>query len=308
MHPAYSIIFFTVASGAGFGLLAILGLAPLFGVAPAGVLGWGGFVIAYALCVGGLLSSTLHLGHPERALLAFTQWRSSWLSREGVLAVATLLTGAIYGAAALLFGAVLAWLGALTALLALATVWATGMIYAQIKAVDRWRAPETAPCYLAFAAAGGLLLFALLRALATGEAQEGLDALAGLALVGAFALKRRWWARGDAAPALSTPESATGLGGLGRVRLLEAPHTARNYLLKEMGYQIARKYAEKLRMLAQALGAGAPMLLLVVATVAPAPAFWLALAATAHLAGMLAERWLFFAEAEHAVMTYYRRG
>ena len=79
MHPAYSIIFFTVASGAGFGLLAILGLAPLFGVAPAGVLGWGGFVIAYALCVGGLLSSTLHLGHPERALLAFTQWRSSWL-------------------------------------------------------------------------------------------------------------------------------------------------------------------------------------------------------------------------------------
>lgn len=308
MHPAYSIIFFTVASGAGFGLLAILGLAPLFGVAPAGVLGWGGFVIAYALCVGGLLSSTLHLGHPERALLAFTQWRSSWLSREGVLAVATLLTGAVYGAAALLFGAVLGWLGALTALLAFATVWATGMIYAQIKAVDRWHTPQTAACYLAFAAAGGLLLFALLRALATGEAQVGLDALAGIALIGAFALKRRWWARGDAAPARSTPESATGLGGLGTVRLLEAPHTAKNYLLKEMGYQVARKHAEKLRMLAQALGAGAPMLLLVVATVAPAPALWLALAAAAHLAGMLAERWLFFAEAEHAVMTYYSRG
>ena len=43
-------------------------------------------LIAYALASGGLIASTFHLGHPERAIKAFTQWRSSWLSREAWLA------------------------------------------------------------------------------------------------------------------------------------------------------------------------------------------------------------------------------
>ena len=45
-------------------------------------------------------------------------------------------------------------------------------------------------------------------------------------------------------------ESATGLGGLGEVRLLDTPHTADNYLFTEMGYRIARKHAAKLRRVA----------------------------------------------------------
>ena len=88
MHPAPSVILFTTLSGLGFGLLAFLGLGfP-------GVTGWVAFVfyaIAYALAVGGLLASTFHLGRPERALKAFSQWRTSWLSREGICAVAALL-------------------------------------------------------------------------------------------------------------------------------------------------------------------------------------------------------------------------
>ncbi len=87
MHPAPSVILFTTLSGLGFGLLILLGLGY------PSVTGWTAFVffaIAYVLAVGGLLFSTFHLGHPERALKAFSQWRSSWLSREGWLAVATL--------------------------------------------------------------------------------------------------------------------------------------------------------------------------------------------------------------------------
>ncbi|MEM9579738.1 MAG: DmsC/YnfH family molybdoenzyme membrane anchor subunit, partial [Pseudomonadota bacterium] len=94
MHPAPSIILFTTLSGLGFGLLTFLGL----GIRD--VTGWVAFVyfaIAYLLAVGGLLFSTFHLGHPERAVKAFSQWRSSWLSREGVCAVAALVVMAIYG-------------------------------------------------------------------------------------------------------------------------------------------------------------------------------------------------------------------
>ena len=95
MHPAKSIILFTTLSGLGFGLLAFLG----FG-APK-VSGWLAFIyfaLAFAMASGGLIASTFHLGHPERALKAFTQWRTSWLSREGWLACATLGVTGIYAA------------------------------------------------------------------------------------------------------------------------------------------------------------------------------------------------------------------
>ena len=114
------------------------------------------------------------------------------------------------------------------------------------------------------------------------------------------------WAQGDGALARSgsTMETATGLGHLGKVRLLEAPHTGTNYLLKEMVFRIGRKHAQKLRVIAFSL-----------AIVFPAAAGLLtdpkhllgALMVLSHLAGVLAARWLFFAEAEHVVGLYYGR-
>ena len=85
MRPAWSIIFFTTMSGLGLGLAGwiVIGLLPL--MTPASVMGVG--IATLALIGVGLISSTFHLGHPERAWRALSQWRSSWLSREGVLAV-----------------------------------------------------------------------------------------------------------------------------------------------------------------------------------------------------------------------------
>src|SRR5210317_2088196 len=100
MHPAPSVIFFTTFSGLGFGLLTFLGLG-----AP-DVTGWTAFaffVIAYLMAVGGLLASTFHLGRPERAVKAFTQWRSSWLSREAWCAVGALVIMGLYGAGLVFF-------------------------------------------------------------------------------------------------------------------------------------------------------------------------------------------------------------
>ena len=112
MHPAPSVIIFTTLSGLGFGLCFFSAGMP----APKGLVAFIFFAIAYALAVGGLLSSTFHLGHPERAIKAFSQWKTSWLSREAWLAVAALITMAIYGAGLVFYGVAVApigWIGGL---------------------------------------------------------------------------------------------------------------------------------------------------------------------------------------------------
>lgn len=287
MHPAPSVIIFTTLSGLGFGLLFWLGL----GLPP--VTGWVAFVffaIAYALAVGGLLASTFHLGHPERALKAFTQWRTSWLSREAWTSVAALIAMALYGAGLVFFGtqwAVLGWLGAALSLL---TVYSTSMIYGQLKTVPRWKTPLTPALLLAISLAGGALL--------AGQITAAL-----ILLPIAAVLQVLWWVRGDNAlqDSGTTMQSATGLGHIGRVRAFEPPHTGTNYLLREFVHVVGRKHAIKLRVIALGLGYALPVLLLLL----PFGHLIAVLAILAHLAGIAASRWLFFAEAEHVVGLYY---
>ncbi|WP_099867546.1 dimethyl sulfoxide reductase anchor subunit family protein [Pararhizobium haloflavum] len=308
MHPAYSVIFFTVTSGAGFGLFTMLGLAPLFGFAPTGAFGWTAFVLAYLLSVSGLVSSTFHLGHPERAWRALTQWRTSWLSREGVLAIATTGVAGLYAIGALFFDRAIIPLGLLTAILALITVYATSMIYGVLKTVQRWHQPLTPASYIAFSLAGGSVLMSALVALFSAERSPPLLVLALALLGGAWAIKLVWWRRGDTEPLKSTPASATGLGHLGRVRMLESPHTGTNYLMKEMVFTIARRHALKLRAIAGLAGGLMPALLILMASVVPGAGLILLIAFAVHIAGLFVERWLFFAEARHAVANYYDRG
>ncbi|MBF9031151.1 dimethyl sulfoxide reductase anchor subunit [Rhodobacterales bacterium HKCCE3408] len=303
MHPATSIIVFTVASGAGFGLMAALGLS---GPLPVAMV-WTGYGIAFVLAVAGLLSSTLHLGHPERAWRAFSQWRSSWLSREGVMSIVTLALAAAHALALLTGHAAAVWLGPVSAVCALLTVFTTAMIYTQIKAVDRWHTRLTPACFLLFSMASGAILAATLRAVFLPQGAAAWPLLAAILTFAAWMVRQRAWARGDGTGPRSTPETATGLGGLGKVRLFESPHTGPNYLLREMGFVVARRHAAKLRLIALALGAVVPLLATLLASGGALPAFMLALGSLSLLAGLLIERWLFFAEARHAVMAWYDR-
>jgi DMSO reductase anchor subunit len=164
--------------------------------------------------------------------------------------------------------------------------------------------------YLAFALmTGAVLLHALLALVGAPRVWSG--ALALLATALAFGLKAAYWrAIAHAGPG-PTPESATGLGALGRVRMLDPPHTQTNYLLSEMGYRVARRHAAKLRLCAWLLGFAGACLLTVLALLSTGiPAFMSALlAALSGLGGVIIERWLFFAEATHTVTLYYgRRG
>jgi len=306
MHPAPSIVLFTALSGAGYGLLVVLGLGALLDTLPRDpALGGAGVAAGLALVTIGLVSSTVHLGHPERAWRAVTQWRSSWLSREAIAAIATYPP-----ALALLWSwAALAspWrpAAALAALLALLTVYCTGQLYATLRPVARWHHRLTTPCYLALGLATGAVA-ATLAARVAGLAPLWIDVLAITLLPIAWLLKLTWWRQTDALASPATPGTAIGLQG--RVRLLESPHTGPSYLTNEMGFKIARKHAAKLRGLAINLGCWAAWLLVVgaaiVGTGATATAI-AALATAAALAGTLIERWLFFAEATHTVMLYY---
>ena len=306
MHPALSVIVFTTVSGLGYGLAAVLGLGLLDAAAwPTRV----AHVLALAMISAGLLSSTLHLGNPQRAWRAFSQWRSSWLSREGVLAVATFLPLTVGAWLSVIEGRYLPLWGLLGTVGSIATVFSTAMIYTSLRSVQAWHTPLTVAGYLSFSAAGGLLL-ATVAAYAGGSAAAPALGVGGVvALAAAWAFKGAWWRRQKRMTPLSTPESATGLGAIGRVRLHEAPHATENYLTREMGFRVARKHADKLERLALASGGVVPALLLAGATLAGGgPALALALLAVPfHAAGVLAERWLFFATARHAVMNYYGR-
>ena len=287
MHPSPSVIIFTALSGLGFGLLVFLGLKM---PDVTGVLAFIFFAIGFGLAVGGLISSTFHLGRPERSLKAFKQWRSSWLSREAIAAVFTLSVMALYAIGRIFFDYDIRILGVVGAIMSIVTVFTTSMIYAQLKSIPRWNTKLTPAYFLSLSLAGGALLagqitFSLLLLLISGIIQL---------LV---------WIKGDRALALSgtTVESGTGLGTIGRVRAFEPPHTGTNYLLKEFVHIVGRNHSSKLRIIALILMIGTPILLLSLSF----SHFLAALSVISHISGLFISRWLFFAEAEHVVGLYY---
>lgn len=313
MHPAYSIIFFTTASGAGYGLLACLGVSAALGLIEPGF--WFRLVslgLSLVLVSAGLLSSAAHLGRPERAWRALSQWRSSWLSREGVASIATFVPAGLFGLGWVLLGRDGGWVaaaGLLSAIGAALTVCTTAMIYASLTPIAQWSSRFTLPAYLIFSAMTGSVLFnALLWLFGQGSTRVLVLAFALTAL--GWAWKFATWLHNDRLVLETTLNTATGLAG-GEVRSIEWPHTEENYLLKEMGFRIARKHAARLRLVAQCLAFALPLFLLAAAFVLSAMP-WLAaglslVALISQLAGMLVERWLFFAEAKHTVTLYYGR-
>lgn len=287
MHPASSIIAFTTLSGLGFGLMFWLGVDM---TAPKGWVGFVFFALAFLLAGCGLIASTFHLGRPERALKAFTQWRSSWLSREAWAALAAMSVMGIYAIGLIFFQTQMMVLGWLGALLSLTTVYTTSMIYAQLRSVPRWHHWSTSALFLTLSLTGGALL-------------SGRVEIAMVLLVIAGGLQFWWWQAGDKrfGEAGSNMATATGLGNIGKVRAFEPPHTGTNYLMREMVHLVGRKHSRKLRLIALILMVALPVLLLLL----PFAHVFAMVAVLTHLAGVLVSRWLFFAEAEHVVGLYY---
>lgn len=302
MNPAYSVILFTTASGAGYGLLAMLSLAGAsHGRASTSAFAFTSIIVALLLITIGLFSSTMHLGRPERAWRALSQWRSSWLSREGVAAVVTYPL-------ALGFGAV--WSGVIdapylikpfgyaTAIMCVITVFCTAKIYSTLKTIRSWNQPLTVPVYLLFSVATGSIWLTAIAAY-FGRFAPAQSALAFIALLILILLKFMYWRMIDRATRTHTMAAATGLGK--GVRQWEMPHTSTNFLMKEMGYVVARRQARKLRLLVLAL-LNVVFLLMLFASNFQSLVY---LAVPVVMLAAWVERWLFFAEAEHVVGLFY---
>lgn len=307
MHPALSIIFFTTSSGVGFGLFAILSVYTLFNT-PDTALFLTTCIIGLILIVLGLFSSTLHLANPKNAWRAFSRFKTSWLAREAVIAIA-------FFPIALLW-IVGWWLGIaeqsyiariISALLilvvALATVFSTAMIYACLKTIPQWNTAMTPMNYIFLSLmTGNLLVLAILEAMATPSLTV---LILGLAFIAVSAVSKLIYYIWIGIPRGSTIATATGFTRE-PVRLLDVGHTAGTFLTHEFGYTITQNASLLLRILVFVLAFIVPTLLLItnmMQTITTIPLMLIGFLSA--FLGVLIERWLFFAEARHVVNLYH---
>jgi DMSO reductase anchor subunit len=295
MHPALSVIIFTTFSGMGYGLFIWLCANILLGTPPSQDQVASGIALSFILVTIGLLSSTIHLGHPERAWRAFSQWRTSWLSREGIMAILTYGPIVFIGGNAFLdlgmdaLMPVLALLGILSSII---TVFFTSMIYASLKAIPAWHNNWVKIGYQIFALSSGGVAYIMIAGW-----QHYMMVVTLLIL--SLAVKIMTWSHIDKHRGQYKREDALGLPDFGKAKPFEPAHSQKNYLQREMGYELCLKNRAMMRWLA--LGCG---------FIIPAVLLYLGIPITILitlicLGGMMAERWLFFAEAEHVVRLYY---
>jgi sulfite dehydrogenase (quinone) subunit SoeC len=317
MHPAFSVIFFTAVSGAGYGLLFLLGIAFALGFGVDRNEAMLVLIAGVAFAAAGLTSSMLHLGQPLRAWRAFSQWRSSWLSREGVAAIFCFVPAFAIGVG-LLFGfhpEMLRILGFVLATLCIVTVFCTARIYTSLKTIRAWHNAYVLPIYLSFGLLSGSAWFWLFHAAMRSPPEMSstrvLLVTLAFSAIACVVLKIVYWRFIDMSIAPSTVESATGLGRFGAVTSVESPHTEENYLTREMGFVLARKHSRRLQSICLTLIGALPIgscLIAIFAALPPPFEMTLAVMTTVCItAGIFVERWLFFAQAKHVVMLYYAR-
>jgi DMSO reductase anchor subunit len=258
-------------------------------------------VIAMALVSVGLLSSTLHLANPKNAWRSFSRFRTSWLSREAVFAIALYPLSALYAAAIFWQWNSINVLAGLCVVLALITLFSTSMIYASLKTIRQWHTPMVPALFMAYALSSGGLLFLSVGCFFAPINNQLLNICIGLVLITlALKLVYFFW---QGKPQGATLQTATGFTQAS-VRLLDAGHSAPAFLNREFGYQVAADQLLRLRVLMVLVAFIVPLGLM----------FWVEQGATANvlvvawfamMAGLLLERWLFFAEARHVVRLFH---
>ncbi len=304
MHPAFSVLIFTVVSGAGYGLifLAILGhLSGLAALQSQSLLLSSG-VLSLVMISGGLLSSTLHLANPKNAWRAFSRFKTSWLSREAVFAIVFYPFALLYLLGIWMQGselsAIFSMAGWVTAVLAMITLFCTSMIYASLKTIRQWNSALTPVNYLALGLMSGAVLLLMLQVMLDQAASDVLQNVA-LALLCVGIVVKVIYFFWIGKPSGSSIKTATGFTQAS-VRLLDQGHTSNGFINNEFGYTVSANRLLRIRILAIFGAFLLPMLLICLGG-----PFAVVIAALATLAGLLAERWLFFAEARHVVRLFH---
>jgi len=324
MRPAFSVIFLTTLIGAGQGLFLALVAGQFYWVIGATQVAEAenfyaiGSLLALALLSAGLLSSFFHLAHPERAWRAASQWRTSWLSREVIALPAVMGLLMLYGALHWLeFRPVLMTFGNMKDLdLTMATGYlgaamvvtlfiCTGMIYACMRFIQQWASPLTV---LNFSLMGSASGFVLATAYAAYMASPLVDFFAGGAiLLSTSALMGRLaslWRNKTLKP-LSSIQSAVGLHHR-NLRQLTRGFTASAFNLKEFFHPGSPALVPILTMAYLSLAFALPLALMLLSLRGETLTLF-TLAFIVQYAGLIIERWVFFAEASHPQNLYYQK-
>jgi DMSO reductase anchor subunit len=308
MNPALSIITFTTLAGVAQGLAVVLALAQLFGAGVDNAFVARSLWVAVALAIASLVASFFHLGRPLRAWRAAMMWRTSWMSREViVLPIFILLVGLWAGT--LTFSA---HPGDVTVLLPLAVIavsallwYCTAMIYACIRFIQEWAHPLTIVNYTAIGLASGLVLAGALG-VAWGQPQFAARLGAWAFAITAIAWLTRALAlrRNARLKPKSTLQSATGIKSNGIVQK-SMGMTGGSFNTREFFHHASVAAFRRMKVIFQVFAFAVPLALVGFGVASGWSAAWL-VAVPIQLAGVLAERWFFFAQARHPQNLYYQ--
>jgi DMSO reductase anchor subunit len=313
MNPAFSVVFLTTLIGAAQGLFLALHGAEWFGWAGQGGAGFGFFAIggaiAFVLTAAGLLASFFHLGRPERAWRAAAMWRTSWLSRE-VIVLPLFMAGVFFWTLGH-YGA--AWptlaLGAATAVAAVALFVCTAMIYASLRFLQEWASPYTVLNYTLLGGASGTVLASALAGFRAPALTMVFVQAALVLTVLAFVSRVLSLRRNARLKPRSTPQSAIGIRHP-VVRQRAMGFMGGSFNTREFfhGRSVAALRLVKWWFLAGTFVLPACLLGLVLGGgFGPRTDQWvLALAFVVQYLGLIAERWFFFAQANHPQNLYYQ--
>jgi DMSO reductase anchor subunit len=310
MQPAFSVIFLTTLIGAAQGLFLALyaaELTALSGMDPASgrsflFLGSG---VALLLTGLGLIASFFHLGRPERAWRSATMWRTSWLSREVIVLPLFMLGLFLYAGAQFLGWSHTLLIGALTALLSLALFVCTAMIYASVRFLQEWASPLTLLNYLLLGCASGLTLATLLAALFDMSSLVRPYAIAAMALtLLAWVSRSASLVRNARLKPRSTLQSAIGIKHPRIVQKAQG-FMGGSFNTREFFHGQSAALLRSVKWVFLLLVFPLPLLCLALALSSSSTAWLLAAFALQYL-GLLAERWYFFAQANHPQNLYYQ--
>jgi DMSO reductase anchor subunit len=297
MRPAFSVLFLTTLIGAGQGLFITLFFCELLvpALLPDNFL-LGGTVLVFILCGMGGIASVFHLGHPERAWRAMTMWRTSWLAREGIALPSFMAAVVAYGVAHWLnFGHTLA-IATVGVVLSLVLFVCTGMIYGAIKVLKEWAHPLTVVNFIVLGCASGVTLAAAYASFAAPDLTTILARVAFvLTVLGVLTRTTSLWRNATLRPT-STLQTAIGIR---HPRIVQKSQGSMggSYNTREFFHG---KSTDFVRGVLMTLVLGVFVLPLALVLVLPVLAFVI------QYIGLLAERWYFFAEAQHPQNLYYQ--
>jgi sulfite dehydrogenase (quinone) subunit SoeC len=309
MRPQFSIIFFTTLAGMAQGLLFFVALLNMEGpVLSTPFLSMLALPVSFILLSLGLVASFFHLGHPERAWRAAMMWRTSWLSREVIaLPLVMLLTAMTFFFVA--SGIVPAWLWAALLISTLILWICTAKIYQCIRFIQEWSHPSTLTNFILLGlTSGGLLLEFLLMLWNDPSVPLGMGLITGanfILLFLALNLKLWIWRRNQKLKPQSNLATATGIKG-DNIRQTSMGFMGGSFNTREFFHHQTDRVIGNIRKIILLMTYIGPMILLAITFNSPSMTP-IAIALLIHYIGQLAERWMFFAEANHPQNLYYQR-